>query len=239
MMIILDYFLMRKESLLRFAYKQALPVALGALLVVVAGCAGKQSTAPTPPPTTTQSAKAGEHESNASLPGKETTPSNNNKTVSSQPELSEMKKPELKPKLEISQKGATLNWVDGNGKTKMSASLREVRGDLVSNIFAAYDFSGKLYENGRQTASLAAPKVVVDSDNQIVTATGGVTLKSAERNSVVKSSWMKYYAKQHRVVGNGGVKITSDTGTYEGAYFEADTDLRTFTLDSSAKGHKY
>lgn len=224
---------MRASFTLQHLYGYALPVALGGLLLVMAGCAAKQPAVSTPPANAQSAATAGKAD--------EATPANKatSKTVKEQPNLGEIEKPDLNPKIEITQKGATLNWIDNNGKTKMSASLREVRGDLVSNVVAAYDFSGKLYENGKQTASLVAPKVVVDSDNQIVTATGGVTLTSAERNSVVKSSWMKYYAKQHRVVGNGGVKITSDMGTYEGAYFEADTDLRTFTLDSSAKGHKY
>lgn len=222
---------MSTNSTIRFIYKHALPLVIGGLLLVVAGCAAKQSTAPVQPATSRQGGSQPATGGEAAQPNAE--------AVNKQPNLGKMEKADLNPQIQITQQGATLNWVDGNGKTKMSASLREVRGDLVSNVVAAYDFSGKLYEGGRQTASLIAPKVVVDSDNQVVTATGGVTLKSAQRNSVVRSSWMKYYAKQHRVIGNGGVKITSDMGTYEGAYFEADTDLRTFTLDSSAKGHKY
>ncbi len=39
-------------------------------------------------------------------------------------------------------------------------------------------------------------KAVADTVNRGVTATGGVTLKSVERNTVVKAAWIKWYEKE-------------------------------------------
>ena len=101
---------------------------------------------------------------------------------------------------------------------------------------AALDFSAQLYENGKLTASVVAPKAVVNTREQLVIATGGVTLKSQERKTTVKASWMKWYARKHRVIGDGGVRVESPDWNVEGAAFEADTGLKNYRIMDSAEG---
>ncbi|MHB9035634.1 MAG: LPS export ABC transporter periplasmic protein LptC [Armatimonadota bacterium] len=139
------------------------------------------------------------------------------------------------PTLEFKQQGVTLNWME-KGQVRMSAVATEVKGSEVTRVGELTDFSGKLYENGKLVATVVAPKAVADTVNRIVTATGGVTLKSMERNTTVKAQWMKWYAKDQKVVGDGGVKIESTMGTMQGAAFVADTGMKTITVKDSAKG---
>jgi hypothetical protein len=140
-----------------------------------------------------------------------------------------------KPKLSLVQKGVTLQWVD-NGELRMTATAAEFRGNEVTRQGVLTDFSAKLYENGKPATIMNAPRVVADTVGRVLTATGGVTIKSLSRKTVVKSGWAKWYQKQQKVVGNGGVKINSEAWTAESAAFVADTGLKTVSLRSSAKG---
>lgn len=118
----------------------------------------------------------------------------------------------------------------------MTATTRELSWDESQQKGSAFDFSAKLYENGKLTATMTAPRAEVDTRSQIVLATGGVTLKSMERNTTIRAGWVKWYAKKKTAIGNGGVKIKTPTWDSEGAAFVADTTLKTFTVKDSAKG---
>jgi lipopolysaccharide assembly outer membrane protein LptD (OstA) len=138
------------------------------------------------------------------------------------------------------QKGITLKWVE-KGQIRMTAGAKSGRVNELTRTGELVDFSAKLYENGRLTSTMTAPKVVADTVNRTVTATGGVTMKSLDRATVVKADWMKWFAKEQKVIGDGGVKIDSHSGlndyyTLEGAAFTADTALETLTVENSAKG---
>lgn len=139
------------------------------------------------------------------------------------------------PKLAMSQTGITLRWVE-NGKLRMIATAREFRGNEVTKKGELLDFSGQLYENGKPATTMTAPKVVADTTNRIVTATGGVVMKSLLRKTVVRSQWAKWYQKKQKIVGNGGVTIKSDTWDVKAAAFVADTGLKTLSVRNSAKG---
>ncbi|NLN75359.1 MAG: LPS export ABC transporter periplasmic protein LptC [Armatimonadetes bacterium] len=139
------------------------------------------------------------------------------------------------PKLEITQSGVTLRWAEKSG-SQMTASARSADFNEITQVGSLIDFSASLYENGKLAASISASKAMVDTAKRAVTATGGVTLKSIERDTVVKAAWIKWDAKTNKVTGNGGVKITSAAGTAEAAAFVADTSLKNYTLLSSGKG---
>ena len=141
---------------------------------------------------------------------------------------------EESPKLEITQSGVTLRWTEKNG-SQMTASAKSADFNEVTQIGSLVDFSAQLYENGKLTAGLNAPKAIVDTAKRNVTASGGVTLKSMERNTIIKAGWIKWDANTRKVTGNGGVKVTSDTGVAEAAAFVADTSLKSYTLLSSGK----
>lgn len=139
------------------------------------------------------------------------------------------------PKLEVTQQGVTLTWHE-KGQVRMAAKAKSLEADEVTKTGALIDFSAQLYENGKLTASIAAPKAVADTTKREVTATGGVTLKSYERQTVVKAKWIKWFARQQKVVGDGGVNVKSPQWDLNGAAFVADTNMRTLSIRDSAKG---
>jgi len=141
------------------------------------------------------------------------------------------------PRLELSQKTVTLRWIE-KGLLRMSVTASEFNGDEVTRTGSLLDFSAKLYENGKLTAEMSAPKAVADTTNRIVTATGGVSLRSVERKTSIKAGWMRWFARENRVVGSGGVSIESTMGTVEAAAFEADTALKTISVKDTTKGIK-
>lgn len=141
------------------------------------------------------------------------------------------------PRLELTQEGVTLTWHE-RGQLRMDARASSLKADEVTRTGTLLDFSARLYENGRLTAEIRAPRAVADTDKRIVTASGGVTLKSVERATTVRAEWVRWYAREQRVVGNAGVKIESAMGTITAAAFEADTALKTLTVRDSAKGLK-
>ncbi|MCL5102833.1 MAG: LPS export ABC transporter periplasmic protein LptC [Armatimonadetes bacterium] len=143
-----------------------------------------------------------------------------------------------RPKLELIQRGVTLKWIEKDG-VRMQATVREVQGQELTKTARFSNFTGQMYENGKITTTMSAPKVVLDAVNRTVTATGGVLLKSMVRNTTVKAKWVKWYARRQKVVGDGGVDITSEMGTIQGAAFVADTALKNWTILSSAKGLEY
>lgn len=118
----------------------------------------------------------------------------------------------------------------------MSATAKEGRMNELTKTGLLTDFSAKLYENGKLSSTMTAPKVVADTANRIVTANGGVTMRSVERNTVVDARWVKWYAKQQKVIGGGGVTIKSDAWDLKSSAFVADTGLKTLTLKNSSKG---
>lgn len=151
------------------------------------------------------------------------------------PEAAVSKPADEGPVIVMTQKGVTLNWKE-KGQIRMSAKARAAEADEVTKTGTLLDFSANLYENGKLTATISAPKAVADTVNRVVTATGGVTLKSVERQTVVNAQWVKWYSRQQKVIGNGGVKITSPQWNLEGAAFVADTNMKTLSIRNSAKG---
>jgi len=141
-----------------------------------------------------------------------------------------------RPKVTITTQGVTVTWPDPKGNKLMTARAKQLSWDELQQKGSALDFSAKLYENGKLTATMSAPKAEVDTKNQIVLATGGVTLTSTERKATAKAGWMKWYAKKKTVIGNGGVKIKTPMWETQGAAFVADTTLKTFTIKDSAEG---
>lgn len=143
------------------------------------------------------------------------------------------------PQIMVTQRGVTIRW-DAKDGTQMTATAKSGDYNQVTQVGTLLDFSGKLYENGKLTASVSAPMATIDAAKRTVIATGGVTLRSLERQTVVKSSWIKWYANQHRIVGDGGVHMESknepNTMKMDAAAFQADTALKTLKVMDSAKG---
>ncbi|MCE5323435.1 LPS export ABC transporter periplasmic protein LptC [bacterium] len=201
--------------------KNIVLVLVGVMVLLVAGCGKRQ-------PSVSQVPVAQASDNQAQT-------SQNKTDTEKKPQAYMLPRVDDGPKLQFSQQGVTFSWVE-NGHVRMSASAKEVSGGEVTRIGRLTNFSGKLYENGKLVATMTAPKVIADTTKRIVTATGGVTLKSLERNTTVRSQWMKWYAKEQKVVGDGGVKINSTMGNMQGAAFIADTAMKSIRVMDSGKG---
>ena len=196
-------------------------VAAAVLLICIGGCASDK------PDTPETNSSAASNVEAASVKAVEDPP---------EPERETPPPEDTGPTLVLIQRDAKVNWSDPDGQRQMTATAREIGINQESLKGQALDFSGKLYENGKLTAEIRAPKAVIDYNTRTVTATGGVVMKSLKRQTTVRAEWVRWYARKHRIVGNGGVKIDSPDLNGEGAAFTADTGLRNYVLLSSAKG---
>lgn len=144
------------------------------------------------------------------------------------------------PKLIFTQKEITLSWAQKGSGRQMYATAHSSDFNAVTQQGSVHDFKGQLYENDKLTASIAAPKAVIDAKTRIITATGGVTLRSMERQTIAKASWMKWYADSHKIIGGGNVHIESNSAgnmmNVNAAAFQADTALKSFKVMDSTKG---
>ncbi|MGQ9454859.1 MAG: hypothetical protein ACUVRS_05485 [Armatimonadota bacterium] len=152
----------------------------------------------------------------------------------------ESDRPKGLPSLRTVVKRVTLQWTSDN-KMSLSASASRLEGSELSRKVILTDLNAKLYQDGKLAAELVAPKVEADERKRILTATGGVTLKSLDGGTVLTCEWMKWFARENRIVGNGGVKVVSrlesgDRYKMEGAAFEADTALKSIAITDAAKG---
>jgi len=136
------------------------------------------------------------------------------------------------PKIGFIQKYVTLNWID-NGQTRMKAKSREFKGDEITKQGVFIDFTAELYENGKLTATMKAPKAVVDGDKRTVVASGGVKMKSMKRETSLVADKVTWYAKEKKIVGSGGVKVNSTTGDITAAEIETDTTLSKIVVRGS------
>jgi lipopolysaccharide assembly outer membrane protein LptD (OstA) len=115
----------------------------------------------------------------------------------------------------------------------MKAKSREFRGDEITKQGVFVDFTAELYENGKLTATMQAPKAVVDGDKRTVVASGGVKMKSMKRKTSLVADKVTWYAKDKKIVGSGGVKVNSTTGDITAAEIETDTMLSKIAVRGS------
>jgi LPS export ABC transporter protein LptC len=132
------------------------------------------------------------------------------------------------PELEVKGRLVTISW-DEKGKISMQATATEMTGNTVSGTATIKKVKARLFSNGRQTGTLVAPLVQADEGSRVLTASGGVALTSSDPKSsirTVKCQWIKWYSRENRIVGGGGVKAHGPVASIDAAAFIADTQLR-------------
>lgn len=192
------------------------------IIFVVVGCKNNQPKSEKPTETTKQETK------------KTQTPENKKQEEpQAKPEktLEEMSRPNII----VTQHNIDIKWSDGS-TTRMKATAKELVANEVNKNIVVNNFTGEFYEKGKLSAKISAKKAFIDGQSRTIIATDGVKISSTMRNTSVTASWIKWYSKQGKIVGNGGIKITSEMGTIEAPAFEADTTLEKFTVKNSGKG---
>ena len=143
-------------------------------------------------------------------------------------------KPAQSTKLNLQSKGVTLNWVE-KGKLRMSAKAVEFKGDEISGRGQLIKFTAKLYENGILKAVISADKAIADTKKRIIFAEGNIVMNSSIRETSVRASKIKWFAKEQRIIGLKA-NIKSTMGNMQAPAFEADTGLKSITLKNSVTG---
>jgi len=139
------------------------------------------------------------------------------------------------PKLKVVGRKVTLTWQEA-GQPKLSASAQELTGNTLSGKAALRQVNADLYQKGKIVAKLTAPLVEADEKTRIVTATGGVTIVSTVPESnirTVKADWIKWYSREDKIIGDGGISARGPVVSIDAAAFTADTRLRTIALTAS------
>lgn len=152
-----------------------------------------------------------------------------NRTSAENDATAKKKKGDEKPTQElkvVSQK-IDLTWQEA-GKSRMKATASEMTGNTISGIATLKKVNADLYDKGQLSAKLAAPVVEADEKTRIVTASGGVTIVSAAPNTSIRTlraDNVKWYSKDDKLIGEGGIVANGPMGYMKAAVFVADTRL--------------
>ena len=134
-------------------------------------------------------------------------------------------KPE-KTALKAEFRKAEITWADAKGRPVLEARFKEAAASADSDS-ARVELRGVqagLFQKGKPASSLSADRVVADSRNKEVTATGGVTITSRDGSSAQceRAVWK---SSENKLLGSGGVKLTKGNVTITADRFETDTGL--------------
>lgn len=198
---------------------------LAAVLVLAPGCGKKGTVQPSAAPSVKQVSEVAQ------------TQSENKKVSGSKPVNEPSLADDARSRLVGVQQTVNLKWYE-KGKLRMLATASEGDVSAITKTGVLKQFSGKLYENGKLSSEMTAPKVMADSGKRTITAFGGVHLVSVSRKTVLDAEWIKWDSVSQRVVGMGNVKAKSENYEISGAAFETDTALKRVRVFNSAKGLK-
>lgn len=136
--------------------------------------------------------------------------------------------------LKVIGKKVSLVWDDG-GKPKLKSVATELTGNTISGKARMKNAKADLYDKGVCVAKMVAPVIEADESNRIVIATGGVTITSTSSKSnirIIKSEWVKWYSREDRLVGGGGISVNGPMGSIDAATIETDTKLEKIKITS-------
>lgn len=136
------------------------------------------------------------------------------------------------PQLKYIGRRVTLTWEDA-GKPRMRATAIELTGNTVSGTASMKRVNAELYDDGKLVATLSAPSVLADEKTRVVTATGGVKVVSKVPDSSIRTinaEWIKWYTREDKMVGNGGITARGPVASIDAAAFTADTRLKTVRI---------
>lgn len=119
---------------------------------------------------------------------------------------------------------------------RMVARATEFRGSEITKQGELLNFNAELYEKGKLTAKIAAPKAVADTEKRTVTCTGGVKLNSVVRKTTATAERVRWFSNRNKIVGDGGVTVTSTVGIMQANAFMADTALQTLVMKDRIEG---
>ncbi|MBI2844821.1 MAG: LPS export ABC transporter periplasmic protein LptC [Armatimonadetes bacterium] len=136
------------------------------------------------------------------------------------------------PELKVIGRQISLAWREDD-KPRLTATAHELTGNTVTGKASMKRVNAEFYDGGKLVARMSAPIVEADEKTRVITATGGVKIVSETPDStirVIRAEWIKWYSRENKLVGNGGITATGPVASIQAAAFTADTRLRTVKI---------
>jgi len=134
-------------------------------------------------------------------------------------------KPE-KTALKAEFRKAQITWADAKGHPVLEARFKEAVAstDSESARVELLGVKASLFQNGKSASTLSAERIVADSRNKEIKASGSVKITSGDGSSAQceRAVWK---SSENKLLGSGGVKLTKGNITIMAESFEADTGL--------------
>jgi len=137
--------------------------------------------------------------------------------------------------LKANLKKADIGWVDEHGKPIWKVGFREGNAVQLGNngIAELVDVNADLYHDGKLAATMNAPKLAADSQNRVVSATGGVKIISAEGNGFITADKVIWKSKENKIYGYGNILMKKDNISASASSVTADTALNKIALTNA------
>lgn len=137
--------------------------------------------------------------------------------------------------LKANLKKADIGWVDEHGKPIWKVGFREGNAVQLGNngVAELVDVNADLYHDGKLSATMIAPKLSADSQNRIVSATGGVKIESAEGNGSITADKVIWKSKENKIYGYGNIFMKKGNISASASEVIADTALNKVSLTNA------
>jgi hypothetical protein len=128
-----------------------------------------------------------------------------------------------------------MSWQSG-GQYIMRAKARELVADEVTGKASLKDGHVILFKHGKQAALLSAKLIEADTRAGALVAMGGITVRSLVANAEVRAQSVTWWRKQNRLLGVGGVSMSSSAGYVLADRVDGETAMQHITLYSDKGG---
>lgn len=121
------------------------------------------------------------------------------------------------------------------GKLSLKVWVKRVEGGTVGNGFVGGTFHGVsaiLFQHGKATAKLTAPKAQGNNLQNVLVATGRVTVTSLlQPGTYLKADKISWFPKTNKVQADGHVtwRDGKSGAVFSGPHMSGDTALKTFS----------
>lgn len=137
------------------------------------------------------------------------------------------------PEVKLETSDVKLEWAGKDGKV-MTSYAKGFEGNQKDSILVLHDFTATLYEKGKKSCTLEAPKAILDVNKQEIKVINGVRLTSLISKSTLVANKILWKSKKNKVYAEDAV-LTTTYGSITGKFFILDTKLETFEVSDKSK----
>jgi hypothetical protein len=160
-------------------------------------------------------------------------------SVEQQPRRSIAKKefaPTRRQAVEIQGAKINVQWRDSAGQPMLEVSANSLKGKEVGQKVVLQKALCRLYQDGKLSAVMTAPRIEADGEKRTLAASGGVLVKASDGESYAKSRSAVWDADHRIIRGKGNVLVKWRGAELTGDEFTADTELGRIKIISKSNG---